>query len=77
MVLEPILEEPEDEYVDLFNLSDGKGAPPRPAVWRSLSGPSRFHFQNDTAFEQWREHVIIPLYQKKSTEKHESTKKGG
>ncbi|KUL87133.1 hypothetical protein ZTR_05619 [Talaromyces verruculosus] len=57
MVLEPILEEPEDEYVDLFNLSDGEGAPPRPAVWRSLSGPSQFYFQNDAASEQKREHI--------------------
>jgi hypothetical protein len=79
MVLEPILEEPEDEYVDLFDLPEGEEAPPRRTGRRSLSAPSRVRFENDAAAER-REHVIIPSVRKKketeNTEKHKSTKRG-
>ncbi|KAE8549886.1 hypothetical protein EYB25_008410 [Talaromyces marneffei] len=56
MVLEMIPEEPEDEYVDLFNLPEGEGAPPKRAGLRSRSGPSRFWFENDAAAER-RQHI--------------------
>lgn len=73
MVLEPIPEEPEDEFVDLFNLSEEEGAPPKRAVWRSLSAPSRFHWENDAAAEG-RAHLIIPENQKKQEETHRGKK---
>lgn len=69
MALEPISEVPEDEYVDLFNLSDGEGAPLRRTLWRSLSGPSRFRFDNDSAAEQRREHVTAPPNRKEEHKK--------
>jgi hypothetical protein len=72
MVLEPIPEEPEDEFVDLFNLSEREGAPPKRAVWRSLSAPSRFHFENNAADAERQAHLIIPESQKK----HEETYRG-
>lgn len=76
MFLEPILEEPEDEYVDLFNPSDGEGALPRPAVWRSLSGPSRFRFDNDAAAERRRDHVItLKNKPKKKAQKNTKARK--